>query len=40
MNDPDSPEINLLNLIFINTLKKVFYKVLKKIDAGTTAPNS
>ena len=40
MNDPDSPERNLLDLIFINTSKKVFYKVLKEIDAGIAAPNS
>ena len=39
MNNPDSPQRNLLDLIFINILKKVFYK-LKKIDAGTAAPNS
>ena len=39
MNEPDSPQRNLLDLIFINILKKVFYK-LKKFDAGTAAPNS
>ena len=39
MNNPDSPQRNLLDLIFINILKKVFYK-LKKFAAGTAAPNS
>ena len=41
MNNPDSLQRNLLTLISINILKKVFffYK-LKKIDAGTAASNS
>ena len=30
MNNPDSPQRNLLDLIFINILKKVFYKLKKK----------
>ena len=29
MNNPDSPQRNLLDLIFINILKKVFYKLKK-----------
>ena len=39
MNNPDLPQRNLLDLIFINMSKKVFYK-LKKFDAGTAFPNS
>ena len=38
MNNPDSPQRNLLDLIFINILKKN-YK-LKKVNAGTAAPDS
>ena len=39
MNNPDLPQRNLLDLILINILKKVFYK-LKKFDADAVAPNS
>ena len=40
MNNPDSLQRNLLTLISINIIKKVFFYKLKKIDAGTAAPNS
>ena len=40
-NDPDLSKIILLDLIWIKTSKKkVFYKVLKKIDAGAAGLNS
>ena len=40
MNDPNLPKIILLDLIWIKTSRKLFFKVLKKIDAGAAAPNS
>ena len=40
MNNPDSLQRNLLTLISINILKKVFFYKLKKMDAGTATPNS
>ena len=40
MNYPILPKMILLDLIWIKTSRKVFFKVLKKIDAGAAAPNS
>ena len=40
MNDPNLLKRILRDLIQIKTSKKVFYKVLKKIDSGASAPNS